>query len=247
MIFESLIVFLQKGILHKRFFILECRIIGINSAFGFNDDRPVNCSVFTLNDQHDLGNDHAACGSEGESHAAEDQDTDGLQREELVSRELGAHSDTEEDGHDVAESIGGSVAQTADNTGFFHQVTEHQHTDQRSGIGKQQSAEQSDEDGEADLFDLAHGAELGHTDLAFSLGGQQLHDGGLDDGHESHVAVSGHGNSTQKVGAQAAGQEDGGGHLPLTLPEYYEARGWVNAFPTDETLKKLGLDECVGK
>ena len=35
--------------------------------------------------------------------------------------------------------------------------------------------------------------------------------------------------------------------LPLTLPEYYQARGWVNAFPTDETLKKLGLDECIGK
>lgn len=35
--------------------------------------------------------------------------------------------------------------------------------------------------------------------------------------------------------------------LPLTLPEYYEARGWIDAFPTDETLKKLGLDECVGK
>ena len=35
--------------------------------------------------------------------------------------------------------------------------------------------------------------------------------------------------------------------LPLTLPQYYAARRWVNAFPTDETLKKLGLDECVGK
>ena len=35
--------------------------------------------------------------------------------------------------------------------------------------------------------------------------------------------------------------------LALTLPAYYAARGWVNAFPTDETLKKLGLDECVGK
>ena len=35
--------------------------------------------------------------------------------------------------------------------------------------------------------------------------------------------------------------------LPLTLPQYYEARGWVNAFPTDETLKKLWLDECIGK
>ena len=35
--------------------------------------------------------------------------------------------------------------------------------------------------------------------------------------------------------------------IELTLPQYYEARGWVNAFPTDETLKKLGLDECIGK
>ncbi|MBQ2960136.1 MAG: aldehyde ferredoxin oxidoreductase C-terminal domain-containing protein, partial [Oscillospiraceae bacterium] len=35
--------------------------------------------------------------------------------------------------------------------------------------------------------------------------------------------------------------------LDITLPQYYEVRGWVNAFPTDETLKRLGLDECVGK
>lgn len=35
--------------------------------------------------------------------------------------------------------------------------------------------------------------------------------------------------------------------LNVTLPQYYEARGWVKAFPTDETLKKLGLDECIGK
>ena len=35
--------------------------------------------------------------------------------------------------------------------------------------------------------------------------------------------------------------------LSVMLPQYYEARGWVKAFPTDETLKKLGLDECVGK
>ena len=35
--------------------------------------------------------------------------------------------------------------------------------------------------------------------------------------------------------------------LSEMLPQYYEARGWVAAFPTDETLKKLALDECVGK
>jgi len=30
-------------------------------------------------------------------------------------------------------------------------------------------------------------------------------------------------------------------------PEYYKVRGWEAAFPTDETLKRLGLDECIGK
>lgn len=29
--------------------------------------------------------------------------------------------------------------------------------------------------------------------------------------------------------------------LHITLPEYYQARGWVNAFPTEETLRRLGL------
>ena len=35
--------------------------------------------------------------------------------------------------------------------------------------------------------------------------------------------------------------------LPITLPEYYKVRGWEAAFPTDETLKRLGLEECIGK
>ncbi len=33
--------------------------------------------------------------------------------------------------------------------------------------------------------------------------------------------------------------------LDVTLPMYYEARGWVNAFPTDDTLKRLGLEEYI--
>ncbi len=31
--------------------------------------------------------------------------------------------------------------------------------------------------------------------------------------------------------------------IALTLPQYYEARGWVDAFPTEETLRRLGLAE----
>ncbi|WP_423362854.1 aldehyde ferredoxin oxidoreductase family protein [Mycoplasma sp. P36-A1] len=30
--------------------------------------------------------------------------------------------------------------------------------------------------------------------------------------------------------------------LDIMLPEYYEARGWINGFPTQETLKRLGID-----
>ena len=35
--------------------------------------------------------------------------------------------------------------------------------------------------------------------------------------------------------------------IAITLPQYYEARGWVDAFPTEETLKKLGLEDCISK
>ena len=30
-------------------------------------------------------------------------------------------------------------------------------------------------------------------------------------------------------------------HLDVTLPQYYEVRGWENAFPKPETLQRLGL------
>ena len=33
--------------------------------------------------------------------------------------------------------------------------------------------------------------------------------------------------------------------IKLTLPQYYEARGWKEAFPTEDTLKRLGLEDLV--
>ncbi len=35
--------------------------------------------------------------------------------------------------------------------------------------------------------------------------------------------------------------------IKVTLPEYYKERGWVDAFPTDETLVRLGLEEYIGR
>jgi aldehyde:ferredoxin oxidoreductase len=33
--------------------------------------------------------------------------------------------------------------------------------------------------------------------------------------------------------------------IKLTLPQYYDARGWKEAFPTEETLKRRGLEDLV--
>lgn len=33
--------------------------------------------------------------------------------------------------------------------------------------------------------------------------------------------------------------------IKLTLPQYYEVRGWKDAFPTEETLKRLGLEDLI--
>lgn len=33
--------------------------------------------------------------------------------------------------------------------------------------------------------------------------------------------------------------------IKLTLPQYYEVRGWKEAFPTEETLKRLGLEDLI--
>ena len=66
--------------------------------------------------------------------------------------------------------------------------------------------EESDE--EDDLFGFGNGTQLLHDDLAFLLGGQRPHDGGLDHGNQSHVAVGGHGDGAQQMGRQLAGEEE---------------------------------------
>ena len=38
-----------------------------------------------------------------------------------------------------------------------------------------------------------------------------------------------------------------GDKIETTLPEYHQIRGWEAAFPTNESLKRPGLDECVDK
>ena len=67
------------------------------------------------------------------------------------------------------------------------------------------------ETGCTDRLSLGDGTGLDHLDLALLGGGHGVHDGGLDQGDQRHVGVSGHGDGAQQVGSQLGGQEDGGG------------------------------------
>lgn len=42
---------------------------------------------------------------------------------------------------------------------------------------------------------------------------------------------------------ETEGSKDMVSKLDEMLPEYYERRGWVDGFPTEETLKRLGIEQ----
>ena len=58
------------------------------------------------------------------------------------------------------------------------------------------------------LADLTQGL---HDDLALLLGGQRLHNGRLDNGHQGHVGIRRHGDGAQQGRGQQGGDEDGRG------------------------------------
>ena len=54
-------------------------------------------------------------------------------------------------------------------------------------------------------------ARCRHDDLTLLFGGQEPHDGRLDDRHQGHVTVGRHRNGTQQMGRQTGGDKDGRG------------------------------------
>ena len=159
----------------------------------------------------DLADQQATNGSEAEGEQTQSDDGQSLGLQEDLAAGSSTDGQTQHDGADVAECVLGNVAQTIHNAAFTQQVTQHQHTDQRSGVRQQQSADGGNHDGENHLLRLADRTQLLHLDLALLVGGQQLHDGGLHQGDQSHVAVSGHGNGSHQVGSQLVGGVDSGG------------------------------------
>ena len=159
---------------------------------------------------HELGKQDAASSTEAEGNDTHRHDLEGLDGEEGGRRGGSADGEAEEDGDDVHQLVTGSLLQTVNNARLLEEVTEHQARDQRSGGRNEQRHEHGDHDGEDDLLALADLTQRAHHDLTLFLGGQNLHDGGLDDRNERHVRVSGNGDGAEQLGSETGGDEDRG-------------------------------------
>ena len=80
-----------------------------------------------------------------------------------------AYGSTQQDNYDVHQRVGGSLCQLLYNAALTEQVTEHQHTYQRSCGGKQQTNNNGNDDREQDLLQLGNRTKLLHLDLSLFL------------------------------------------------------------------------------
>ena len=154
---------------------------------------------------HDLAEEHAEGGTHAERDQTEKDDLERLEPEEVGAGGGSADSGAEEDGDDIHQFILRRLGDTLDHAALLEEVAEHEHTDQRSRVGKQNGDHDDNDDREHDLFQLGHRTELFHNDGALLLGGEQLHDGRLDDGHQRHVGIR-----RDRDGAEQMGREFGG-------------------------------------
>ena len=101
---------------------------------------------------HQLADQQAADGAEGERDQAQHNDLDGVELQEPGSDHRGADADAQEQGDDIHQGVLGHVAQALGHAGFLEQVAEHQAADQGRGGGQQQDDEDRDHDREQDLL-----------------------------------------------------------------------------------------------
>ena len=145
------------------------------------------------NIHHVAQNQTARCGQQ-ERGQAQDDDAASLEGQEALAHCLEAYGQAQGNGHDVDQRVLRGVGQTLGHAALTEQVAQHQHTNQRSRVGNQQHYENGHGDGEDDLLRLGHDAKLAHLYLAGLLGGEGLHQRGLNHRNQRHVGVRRNGN-----------------------------------------------------
>ena len=104
--------------------------------------------------------------------------------------------------HRLAEPLG--------NAALPEEVAQHQAGNERRGRGDQQCNKDRHQDGKDDLLPLGDFPQGLHDDLALFLRGEELHNGGLDHRHQSHVGVCRYRDGAQQSRGQHDGNENGG-------------------------------------
>ena len=179
-----------------------------NSGNTGGADQRVNLAVG--DNAHDLAQQNTACGADTESNNAQNNDLNGLDVQEGCGIGGAANAEAQEDGDDIHQFVAGGLFDTLNNAAFLHQVAQHQAANQDGGIGQGEGNDDGNNDREEDLLSLGNLARAFHHDLTLFFGGQNFHDGRLDNRHQRHVAVRGNRDGTQQVRGQAGGDEDSG-------------------------------------
>ena len=165
----------------------------------------------------ELCEQNTACRVKNECEQTEAQDEQGVDVEELVCGHLGCNRDAEEDRDEVCKDLLCGFGQRVENAAFTDQVTEHQEADERNGCGCDDTCDNGDDDREQDTGRLGNFLCLvGHTDLAFLLGGQQLDDRRLNDRHECHVGVCRNHDGSEELGVELVCNDNRGGTVGST-------------------------------
>ena len=170
----------------------------------------VDLLVLGQEEVHQLDEQHTAHGGDGEGKGSDGEDEDGVERQELAGLRGAAYGESQQHHDNVVQGATGGLGQTGGLATLLQQVAEEQHAQQGQTGRHDEGGEQEADDGEEDALGLTDLTAWLHLDDALFLGGEQSHEGRLDERHEGHVAIGADGDGSHEVRGQLGRQEDGG-------------------------------------
>ena len=179
---------------------------------GRNSRRADHGVDFLLQEQiHQFRDHHAAHGVHHEGDQSKSQNQQRLYPQELRRVHPGGDGQPQQNGNQVRQHVLRRLRQGIQHAALPDQIPEHEKSDQRHGLGRDEPHDDRHRNGEQDFRGLGDGATLvGHFDLPLRLGGTQANHRRLHHRHQRHVGVGRHHNGRRVAGTQLLGDENGG-------------------------------------
>lgn len=152
---------------------------------------------------------YAAHGVEDEGNEPQQQNGQSLHSHKVLRLHSESNGDAQQQGNEVGQLVLGAVAEGVEHTALPNEVTKHKEANELRRLGGNGTGHNGNDDGEENPGGLADGGGgIGHANAPFLLGGDELDDGGLHNGHKGHIGVSRHHDSTLIVGFKHVGHID---------------------------------------